>query len=68
MCTIGGNVAENSGGAHCLKYGFTSNHVIELEVVLADGQVVTLERDRPLDLVAGFVGIRGHARASSPPR
>ncbi len=59
VCTIGGNVAENSGGAHCLKYGFTSNHVIELEVVLADGQVVTLERDRPLDLVAGFVGSEG---------
>ena len=59
VCTIGGNIAENSGGAHCLKYGFTSNHVIELEVVLADGQVVTLERDRPLDLVAGFVGSEG---------
>ena len=59
VCTIGGNVAENSGGAHCLKYGFTSNHVIELEVVLAGGRVVTLERDRPLDLVAGFVGSEG---------
>ena len=59
VCTIGGNVAENSGGAHCLKYGFTTNHVIELEVVLADGEVVTLERDRPLDLVAGFVGSEG---------
>ncbi len=59
VCTIGGNIAENSGGAHCLKYGFTSNHVIELEVVLADGQVVTLERDRPLDLIAGFVGSEG---------
>ncbi len=59
VCTIGGNIAENSGGAHCLKYGFTTNHVIELEVVLADGSVVTLERDRPLDLVAGFVGSEG---------
>src|SRR4051794_36798233 len=42
VCTIGGNVAENSGGAHCLKYGFTTNHVLQMEVVLADGSVVTL--------------------------
>src|SRR6201996_3133098 len=34
VCTIGGNVAENSGGAHCLKYGFTTNHVLAIEVVL----------------------------------
>src|ERR671914_319988 len=37
VCTIGGNVAENSGGAHCLKYGFTTNHVLAAEVVLPDG-------------------------------
>jgi glycolate oxidase len=37
VCTIGGNVAENSGGAHCLKYGFTTNHVLALEVVLPTG-------------------------------
>jgi FAD/FMN-containing dehydrogenase len=37
VCTIGGNVAENSGGAHCLKYGFTTHHVLAAEVVLADG-------------------------------
>lgn len=42
VCTIGGNVAENSGGAHCLKYGFTTNHVLDMEVVLADGSVLTL--------------------------
>src|SRR6266540_6244551 len=42
VCSIGGNVAENSGGAHCLKYGFTTNHVTGLEVVLADGTVVAL--------------------------
>src|SRR6266705_5517093 len=41
-CTIGGNVAENSGGPHCLKYGVTANHILALEVVLADGSVVTL--------------------------
>ena len=42
ICSIGGNVAENSGGVHCLKYGVTSNHVLELEVVLPDGTVTTL--------------------------
>ncbi len=39
-CTLGGNVAENSGGPHCLKYGVTTNHVLGLEVVLPDGRVV----------------------------
>jgi glycolate oxidase len=42
VSTIGGNVAENAGGAHCLKYGVTTNHVLGLQVVLADGQVVQL--------------------------
>jgi glycolate oxidase len=42
VCSIGGNVAENSGGAHCLKYGFTVNHVLGLRMVLADGEVVDL--------------------------
>ena len=41
-CTIGGNVAENSGGPHTLKYGVTTNHVLGLEVVLPDGEIVTL--------------------------
>ena len=41
-CTIGGNVAENSGGPHTLKYGVTTNHVLGLELVLPDGEVVTL--------------------------
>jgi glycolate oxidase len=39
FCTIGGNIAFNSGGAHCLKYGMTANHVLGLEAVLADGEV-----------------------------
>lgn len=39
-CTIGGNVAENAGGAHCLKYGVTTNHILGLEVVLPDGEIV----------------------------
>jgi glycolate dehydrogenase FAD-linked subunit len=63
VCTIGGNVAENSGGAHCFKYGFTTNYVCGLEVVLADGTVVTLggpELDHPgYDLVGAFVGSEG---------
>src|SRR5207248_4718947 len=42
VCSIGGNVAENSGGAHCFKYGFTTNYVTGLEVVLPDGAVVEL--------------------------
>ena len=46
VCTIGGNVAENSGGAHCFKYGFTTNYVCGLEVVLPDGELVTARRAR----------------------
>ena len=62
-CTIGGNVAENAGGPHCLKYGVTTNHVVALTVVLPDGDVVTLgnaagEREG-YDLVGAFVGSEG---------
>ena len=42
VCSIGGNVAENSGGAHCLKYGFTVHHVLGVEAVLPDGELVHL--------------------------
>ncbi len=42
ICTIGGNLAYNSGGAHCLKYGMTSNHVLGVKTVLPDGEVVEL--------------------------
>jgi len=63
VCTIGGNVAENSGGAHCLKYGFTSHHVLALEVVLGDGTLVELGdglEDSPgYDLRGFFVGSEG---------
>ncbi len=63
VCTIGGNVAENAGGAHCLKYGFTVTHVIGMEVVLPDGTVVHLggkSLDRPgYDLAGVFVGSEG---------
>jgi glycolate oxidase len=63
VCTIGGNVAENSGGAHCFKYGFTTNYVTGLELVLPDGSEVTLggrELDHPgYDLLGAFVGSEG---------
>ncbi len=63
VCTIGGNVAENSGGAHCFKYGFTTNYVTGLEVVLSDGEVVELggkAADGPgYDLLGAFVGSEG---------
>src|SRR6478672_3198373 len=63
VCTIGGNVAENSGGAHCLKYGFTTNHVTGLVAVLPDGEVVRLggfARESPgPDLLGAFVGSEG---------
>src|SRR5438270_9846003 len=63
VCSIGGNVAENSGGAHCLKYGFTTTHVLGLEVVLADGSLVHLGGkvlDAPgYDLMGVFVGSEG---------
>ena len=60
VCSLGGNVAENSGGAHCFKYGFTTNYVHALEVVLADGSSVTLERDASgYDLLGAFVGSEG---------
>jgi glycolate oxidase len=65
VCSIGGNVAENSGGAHCFKYGFTTNYVTALEVVLADGEVVRLGGDGRCadtpgyDLLGAFVGSEG---------
>jgi glycolate oxidase len=63
VCSIGGNVAENSGGAHCLKYGFTTTHVLGLEVVLPDGSLIHLggkTLDTPgYDLAGVFVGSEG---------
>ena len=62
-CTIGGNVAENAGGPHCLKYGVTTNHIVALTVLLPDGEVVTLGRAdgeaEGYDLVGAFVGSEG---------
>jgi glycolate oxidase len=64
ICSIGGNVAENSGGAHCLKYGFTTNHVTGLEVVTPEGDVVELGGGKVLDapgydLLGAFIGSEG---------
>lgn len=63
VSTIGGNIAENSGGPHCLKYGVTSNHVQGLELVLDDGTVVWTggkARDNPgYDITGLFVGCEG---------
>jgi glycolate oxidase len=63
VCTVGGNVAENSGGAHCFKYGVTTTYILGLEVVLSDGSLVRLgakRLDEPgYDLVGAFVGSEG---------
>jgi glycolate oxidase len=63
ICSIGGNVAENSGGAHCLKYGFTVNHVLGARLVLDGGEVVDLGGVAPdapgYDLLAALVGSEG---------
>ena len=62
-CTLGGNVAENSGGPHTLAYGVTTNHVTGLEVVLSDGTVVRLggkaEDSEGYDLIGALVGSEG---------
>ena len=59
-CTIGGNIAENSGGIHCLKYGVTVDHVIAAKVVLSDGEVVNLSAESAgYDLLGVFIGSEG---------
>ena len=62
-CTIGGNIAENAGGPHCLKYGVTLNHVIALTVMLPDGELITLGNDSGessgYDLLGAFIGSEG---------
>jgi glycolate dehydrogenase FAD-linked subunit len=63
VCSIGGNIAENSGGAHCLKYGFTVHHVLEVEAVLPDGEMVHLGSSMPdapgPDVLGVLVGSEG---------
>ncbi len=63
ICSIGGNVAENSGGAHCLKYGFTTHHVVGAQVVTPGGDLVRLGGRAPdapgYDLLGAFVGSEG---------
>ena len=59
ISSIGGNIAENAGGPSCIKYGVTFHHVIALEVVLADGRVVTLRDDDEIDLLGLMIGSEG---------
>jgi glycolate oxidase len=63
VCSIGGNVAENSGGAHCLKYGFTTHHVLEVEAVMPDGSLVRIGNSLPdspgPDLLGLVIGSEG---------
>ncbi len=63
ICSIGGNVAENSGGVHCLKYGVTTNHVLGLKLVLPNGSIVDVGGQIPempgYDLTGLFVGSEG---------
>jgi glycolate oxidase len=63
VCSIGGNVAENSGGAHCLKYGFTTNHITGLEIITPDGSLERIGGRAPdppgYDLLGAFVGSEG---------
>jgi glycolate oxidase subunit GlcD len=62
-CTIGGNVAENAGGPHCLKYGVTLNHTVACTVILPDGDIVTLGSESGetpgYDLLGAFIGSEG---------
>ena len=66
VCTIGGNVAENSGGVHCLKYGVTTNHILGIEMVLPNGEILELggkNQEYPgydlLSIVVGSEGLLG---------
>lgn len=62
-CTIGGNIAENAGGPHCLKYGVTLNHILAITAILPDGEIVTLGSDtgerEGYDLLGAFIGSEG---------
>ncbi|NYT63989.1 FAD-binding protein [Alcaligenaceae bacterium] len=62
-CSIGGNIAENSGGVHCLKYGLTIHNVLRVRVITIDGEVIELGSEAPdspgLDLLAAFIGSEG---------
>jgi glycolate oxidase len=60
ICSIGGNIAENSGGVHCLKYGVTTNHVLGLKLVIPSGEVIDVGAEMPgYDLTGLFVGSEG---------
>ncbi|NYT66735.1 FAD-binding protein [Alcaligenaceae bacterium] len=62
-CSIGGNIAENSGGVHCLKYGLTVHNILRVRMVTSDGQVLELGSEAPdspgLDVLSAFIGSEG---------
>lgn len=62
-CTIGGNIAENAGGPHCLKYGVTLNHILAIEAILPSGEIIQLGDPEGeaagLDLLGAFIGSEG---------
>jgi len=62
-CSIGGNIAENSGGVHCLKYGLTVHNILRVRMVTVDGEVIELGSEAPdsagLDLLSAFIGSEG---------
>jgi len=62
-CSIGGNIAENSGGVHCLKYGLTVHNILRVRIVTVEGEIVELGSEAPdspgLDLLAAFIGSEG---------
>ena len=59
-CSIGGNVAENAGGVHCLKYGLTVHNIDAVTVVTVDGELLDIERDQQgPDLLAAVIGSEG---------
>ena len=62
-CSIGGNIAENSGGVHCLKYGLTVNNILSLRIILTNGEIVTLGNNsfdaNGYDLLSFFIGSEG---------
>src|SRR5256712_9027823 len=62
-CSIGGNVAENSGGPHCLKYGMTTNHILAIEAVTTEGEIIRLGNPAGemigMDLIGVIVGSEG---------
>jgi len=58
-CTLGGNIAENAGGIHCIKYGVTADHILALEVVTPEGDVIWLDQSGEINWLGLFIGSEG---------